>query len=190
MNQILRAVLFAVMSAAILAVPASQIVKHERVLKQGRAFRFRTRPVDPVDAFRGRYVQLSFDGLTASLPPGLAYRSEADVYARIAEKDGFAEVASISKDPPKDTPDYVKVELSWWADYPTNRLMRLNVPFSQFFMNEKMAPKAEAAYRSLNRRGATNVWAVVRVLNGKGVIENLMFDGVPAGDYLTNKERP
>jgi hypothetical protein len=35
----------------------------------------------------------------------------------------------------------------------------------------------------------TNCWAVVRVLKGKGVIEDLMFDGVPAAEYLRD-QRP
>jgi hypothetical protein len=69
-------------------------------------------------------------------------------------------------------------------DFPTNGYVSVSVPFDQFFMNEKLAPKAEQAYRNLNRRGGTNVWAVVRVLEGKGVIENLMFDGVPAAEYV------
>lgn len=190
MNKVLRIMLFAMMTAAILAVPASQIVRYERVLRNGRAFTFRTQPVDPYDAFRGRYVQLSFDGMTASLPAGMAFRREADVYARLGEVDGFAVIASISDTPPANTPDYVKVEMGWYADHPTNRHVHVNMPFTQFFMNEKLAPAAEAAYRQLNRRGSTNVWAVVKVLNGRGVIENLFFDGIPAADYLTNKERP
>ncbi len=189
MNKVLRTVLFAVMAAAILAAPASQIVKHERVLREGRAFKFRTRPVDPYDAFRGRYVQLTFEGMIAPLPPGMTYKHEADVYARIGEADGFATIESISADPPANTPDYVKVEMGWYTDHPSNRHVRVNVPFSQFFMNEKLAPAAEAAYRQLNRSGPAKVWAVVKVLNGKGVIENLYFDGMPAVDYLTNKER-
>jgi hypothetical protein len=124
------------------------------------------------------------------LPAGMTYHREADVYARLGEKDGFAVLETISETPPADTPDYVRVELGWYTDYPTNQRVQVSVPFSQFFMNEKLAPGAEQAYRALNRRGATNVWAVVRVLNGKGVIENLMFDGMPAKDYLTTKERP
>ncbi len=190
MNKGVRAVLFAVMAAAILATPVSQIVKYERVLKEGRAFKFKTRPVDPYDAFRGRYVQLTFDGLTVALPAGLAYRRDADVYARLGESNGFARVEAISEARPPDTPDYVKVEMGWYTDYPTNRRVQVHVPFSQFFMNEKLAPEAEAAYRQFNRRGTTDVWAVVKVLDGRGVIENLYFDGVPVADFLKNKERP
>lgn len=189
MNKVLRVALFAVMAAAILAAPAAQIVKYERVLREGKAFKFRSRPVDPVDAFRGRYVQLTFEGLSAPLPPGLECRYEADVYAEIGEKaDGFASIRRLQGEPPAPGTDYIKAEMGWYEDY-SNRIVNVRVPFSQFFMNEKLAPAAEAAYRQLNRRGTTNVWAVVKVLKGRGVIENLYFDGVPAVEYLKNKER-
>ena len=188
MNKPLQMVLFGIMCAAMLALPASQISRYERVLQEGKAFRFRTAPVDPYDAFRGRYVQLRFDNLTAVAPAGMTAPHEDDLYARVVEDaDGFARFEELSKKPPEGTPDYVKVELGWYSDYPTNRRVTVQVPFDQFFMNEKLAPMAEQAYRNLNRRGTTNVWAVVRVLNGKGVIENLMFDGLPAAEYLMDQ---
>lgn len=184
-----RIILFAVMSAAILAAPASQILKHERVLREGRAFKFRAQPVDPYDAFRGRYVRLSFAELTAAAQPpglGLAYRSRGeDVQVAIGEdSNGFAIVRSVSKEPPAGTRDYVTMETGWRWGQETNGIVNLIPPFSQFFMNETLAPLSEDAYRRLNRRTTTNVWAVVRVLDGRGVIENLMFEGVPAADYV------
>lgn len=188
MSKVLRSVLFLVMSAAILATPISQIVKYERVLLKGRAYKFKTRPVDPVDAFRGRYVQLDFE-LRGRAPSGMTDIYRHDAYAALGENAaGFAEVRELSETPPAQG-DWVKVEMLWFEDG-SNRIVHVQAPFSQFFMNEKLAPEAEKAYRQLNRRGTTNVWAVVRVLNGKGVIENLMFDGMPAMQYLTNKERP
>ena len=36
--------------------PLSMIIKRESVLKNGGQFKFKTAPVDPYDAFRGRYV--------------------------------------------------------------------------------------------------------------------------------------
>ena len=45
-------------------VPASMILKHERVLREGmrvnELFRLRTQPFDPADPFQGRYVWLQF----------------------------------------------------------------------------------------------------------------------------------
>ena len=43
-----------VVAAAQLAVPAWMIAGRELTLREGQVFKFRTRPVDPADAFRGR----------------------------------------------------------------------------------------------------------------------------------------
>ena len=56
-----RLLVFALVGFAQLAVPASLIWKRERTLRQGHVWKFRTAPVDPVDAFRGRYVALEFE---------------------------------------------------------------------------------------------------------------------------------
>lgn len=53
-----------------LAVPAFMIVRREHALSMGRAFKFRTAPVDPYDAYRGRYVALNFEAATVKgVPP-------------------------------------------------------------------------------------------------------------------------
>jgi uncharacterized membrane-anchored protein len=70
-----RLLVFAVVGLAQLAVPASLIWKREQTLRHGSVWKFRTAPVDPVDAFRGRYVALEFEaeGQTISPPPNLGY---------------------------------------------------------------------------------------------------------------------
>jgi hypothetical protein len=54
-------------------------------------------------------------------------------------------------------------------------------------MEESKAPKAEDAYRQFgNRRDQTNAptYAVVRVKDGRGVIEDLCITGVPVREFL------
>ena len=52
--------LLGVVIAAQFYVPASMIMKHERVLRNGELFRFKTQPFDPADPFQGRYVRLRY----------------------------------------------------------------------------------------------------------------------------------
>ena len=56
----LRIVIFIVVAMVQFSVPASVVWKRERTLKHGRVWKFRTAPVDPIDAIRGRYVRLRF----------------------------------------------------------------------------------------------------------------------------------
>ncbi len=53
-------VTLAVIFAAQAGYVGNTIVQAERTLKTGTLYRFRTAPVDPYDAFRGRYVRLEF----------------------------------------------------------------------------------------------------------------------------------
>ena len=41
------------------AVPLSMIARREFTLRNGRVYKFKTAPVDPYDAFRGRFVALA-----------------------------------------------------------------------------------------------------------------------------------
>ncbi|MBD3853743.1 MAG: GDYXXLXY domain-containing protein [Acidobacteria bacterium] len=60
MGQRLRLALFTVVALVQLTVAGGAIVRSELALRTGEAFRFRIQPVDPVDAFRGRYVAIRF----------------------------------------------------------------------------------------------------------------------------------
>src|SRR3546814_15739493 len=53
------------------ALPASLAARSEYVLRNGARYYLRTAPVDPADAFRGRYVALQFADIEVELP---AYR--------------------------------------------------------------------------------------------------------------------
>jgi uncharacterized membrane-anchored protein len=175
--------LFVALATAQLAVPVSQIWKHEDILRTGRAYKFRTAPVDPYDAFRGRYVALGYADTTTTMRKGetLHYREPAYVVLR-ESVDGFAQFGELAGAPPA-TGDYVRVEYQWGTD--TNAQFRL--PFDKFFMEEGAAPKAEEAYRRLgNRRGQTNetTYALVRVKGGRGVIENLYVAGRPMAEVI------
>ena len=41
-------------------VPALMISEHEDVAANGKVLKFKTAPIDPYDAFRGKYIMLNF----------------------------------------------------------------------------------------------------------------------------------
>jgi uncharacterized membrane-anchored protein len=169
--------LFAVVVVAQLAAPAWMIVGHELTLRQGVLFKFKTAPVDPYDAFRGRYVALRFEQNTAPLAPGGKLERGQKVYATLAtDKDGFAKFSAVSATPPTDKL-YLCVHVSWLNGSNVN----LELPFDRYYLGEDLAPAAEQAYWQNNRRGQTNhnAYASVRIRNGSGVIENLFVAGKP-----------
>lgn len=161
-----------------LAVPASLIVERELALRQGQAYKFKTAPVDPADAFRGRYVALRFEQSSAPSTPGQKLESGQKAYATIAVgQDGFARFSSVSSRPPADQP-HLRCHVAW----ANGSQVQLELPIDRFYLEESRAPAAEQAYWQHNRRGQQDTYAVVRVRNGLGVIENLFIGGQPVAE--------
>ena len=170
--------LFGAVLLAQLAVPAFMIWRQEMTLREGTMFKLETAPVDPYDAFRGRYVALSFkeESVSKSLAPEA--KKGDRLHARLqANAEGIARVVALSAD---KLPDSVPVKVQWVSED-----IRLVFPFERFYMDEFKALPAEEAYRQQNRRekpGKAHV--TIRVRNGYAALENLYLEDQPILDYF------
>ena len=105
--------LFALVVVAQIAGPASLIAKHELTLRHGTRWKFRTAPVDPYDAFRGRYVALGFSENKVPIAPGAKIEADMDAYAVLGtDTNGFARLDMLRKSPSSDKP-FLKVHVTW-----------------------------------------------------------------------------
>lgn len=167
------------------AVPASMIFKREYALQRGDVYKFKTAPVDPYDAFRGRYVALNYEQsrFTGSRS-GHDLRRGQTVYALLDEdKDGFAVLKDLVGHRPDDAP-YLMVRIAWI----NMNEVALSLPFDRFYMDEFSAPEAERRFFRANRnRGEVPSYVQVRVHRGFGVIEDLVVDGQPIRDWLASQ---
>ena len=162
----IRLVLWIVLAVAQLSVPAWMIFGEERVLREGRSLRFETRPVDPADVFRGRYVALGF---AVEQVPRELVRGHFDphdvAYLELREgANGYAEVVALHKEKPNG--DMV---LAANVNHITPPTVGVELPFNRYYMDEHDAPRAEAVYRD-GVAGPLESWAAVRVFRGRGVI--------------------
>jgi uncharacterized membrane-anchored protein len=185
-----RLVLFAIFAALTLAAPLSRIWKYESALRRGALHKFRTQPVDPYDAFRGRYVTLSYQD--ESLPAG-QHQQEYDegrgrrdiLYVRLkTDAEGFAVPVEASRT--AMTGDNVVTVV---RGYRSGDRWNFDYPFDRYYLPEDVAPLAEQLYNSANRwnRGGAergNAYVAVRVRNGVGVIEELYIDGKPVREAV------
>ena len=144
MSKQIRSVLFGLVVLAQIAVPASLVYSRESILSQGEKVLFRTQPVDPYDAFRGRYLWLGFeeDQVPASIEDRWEYGQVGYV---IVEKDsaGFAKARSVVRHKPGKG-IYVKALVQSVLH---KGKVQVQYPFAQFFISEEKAPKAESIYR-------------------------------------------
>lgn len=175
-----------VLILAQLAVPLSMIQKRELALRSGQVFRFRTAPVDPYDAFRGRYVALSVVPNTVPVPAGSEFRRGQRVYALVATNaQGFATFSGMSLDRP-DHGDYISVTARYHHSNQSNLAVR--VPFDRYYMNEKIAPEAERVYREHSRASradeSRDAYVTVRVRRGFAVLEELYVADTPIAEFV------
>jgi hypothetical protein len=171
------ALVFLAVALVQLALPASRILQYEKTLTEGRAFKFKTAPVDPYDAFRGRYVALGFDARDATWSEGERPEYGTPIYARVeADADGYAKFGEATLDPPSDG-DYLKVTAGFMDK---DKKIGVGIPFDRFYMEEQIAPEAEKVYREGSRVIPSNqssrdtpAHAIIRIRDGLGVIEQV-----------------
>ena len=180
----LRLGLWIVLAVAQLAAPAWMILGEERVLRNGRALKLQTRPVDPADVFRGRYVALGFaiEQVPRALVRGDLEPGDA-AYLELREgADGFAEAVALQKEKPAGDL-FLKAKVS----FTTPENVGVELPFNRYYMDENAAPEAEAAYRD-RTADPKEAWVTVRVLQGRGVIEELYIGGKPVREFLRERQ--
>ena len=180
----LRFLLFVVVAVAQLAVAGGAIFRSELALRTGEVFRFRIQPVDPVDAFRGRYVAIRFALDRAPAPDGLELRPNQWVFVPLqVDGDGLAGFGSATLTRPASGA-YLRLRSGGvYPDEEGQRRAWVTMPFNRYYMDENLAPEAERAVWG-GRRGQREAFVTVRIRNGVGVLEELYIGEVPIHRWL------
>lgn len=166
--------LFLCLALIQLVVPLSMIAKREVVLRDGAQFKFKVAPVDPYDAFRGRYVALRIREDYVSAVKGVKLRSGQAVYALIdIDAQGFAVLGGVTTNRPHDK-SYIQVKVSY-VSY--DNKIYLDLPINRYYMEEKAAPLAEKIYWRHAQRDKKDAYVTVRIKDGFAVIESLYVGG-------------
>lgn len=170
-------ILFGAMVLAQWALPLRTIRERETILKEGSVFLFRTAPVDPHDPFRGEYVTLRFaleDSVTRQ-PIDAPFANDDKVYVVLGTQDGSASIDRVLHTPPADTRSYLRCNATAWPYTMDSLDLRIELPFDRFYLEEGTGRRTE----ELMQQRAVEVgpelpsYAVVRVLDGEAVIEDL-----------------
>ena len=178
----LRILIFLLVALAQLSAPGAMVWKRVHTFRHGRVWKFKTAPVDPVDAIRGRYVSLRY--AIEQFPIAEAIKSESNVYVVLKEDvDGFAAVDRISNEPVAGD-NVVSAESLGWYDGKA----RVRFPFNRYWCGEAIAPEAERAYMNNSTLNNQNAYVIIRVRNGDAAIEQLYIDNKPVAEYLREVE--
>lgn len=187
-NPIVLRIAFLVLVVVQLYVPMHMMFSREAVLRHGKAYQFKTAPIDPSDPFRGRYITLSFEANQVAAPEGTTWVRGEVVYLTLAEDEaGFAYPLEAHKAPPADAENYLQANVRYVAEEADATTLTIAYPFDRFYLEETKAPAAEEAYRDAQQRGEQPAYALVHVQEGEAVLKDVMIDGVSIRTWAKQK---
>ncbi|MCL2702830.1 MAG: GDYXXLXY domain-containing protein [Defluviitaleaceae bacterium] len=164
MKKLLMPALIAVIIIQLLT-PICMIANKYHILRTGEEFMFRVSPVDPYDAFRGRFVALN----ARQNVRGAGRYGVIDV-----DPDGFAFISRITDERPAFGAYVKSGSRSWFT-----------LPIDRYYMEDRLAPRAEL--RAWRREPREEAYVTVRVRNGELIISGLFIDGIAIEDILRNE---
>ncbi|WP_343914199.1 GDYXXLXY domain-containing protein [Aquimarina litoralis] len=174
-------ILFVIVALAQIFVPLHMIVDKEDTLMSGVAYKFKTRPIDPTDPFRGKYITLQYE-MDHFETKDSTYVVGEEIYIYLKnDEQGFAEISQISKEALEISKDYVTARVSYYYDNKVN----FYLPFNTFYMEETKAYDAEVAYTKANRDSLpANVYALVYIKEDKAVLKDVYINDTPIQEYV------
>jgi uncharacterized membrane-anchored protein len=182
MKKLTTILIFGAMVIAQLGVVGSMIAKRELTLRNGEVYKIRCAPVDPYDAFRGKYVQLGVQPDGDLTWKGAPLQTNQNVYVPIEKDDnGFAVATGLSLTKPTSG-KFLKATVRW--NTAGSEDIALSYPFDRYYLEEAISMDAEHAYRSAARDEEKPTYISVRVRSGFGVIEELYIADKPLRQYL------
>lgn len=177
--------LFGLMVIAQLFVPAKMILDREFTIKSGRAFKFKTQPMDPSDPLRGKYVFLNFQDRKVVVDNIDDWNSRELVYVIMKEdSEGFAVIESAHKDKPKDTPDYIKCTVQSTYNSNSENVLTIKYPFDRYYTEESKSLITESIMQENRSNGDEESYAVVSVKNGQAVMTDLRIGDKSVKDII------
>jgi uncharacterized membrane-anchored protein len=161
-------------------VPAHIIGVQEDTLAKGIPYKFKTQPIDPADPFRGKYVTLYFDNSGFETDTLTEYDAGEKLNVALGKDSaGFAMIKGISREEPVGE-IYLTAQVSYTSPdskTPSRNIVYFDFPFSEYYVEESKAPKAEKAYRDANIRKKQVAYALVKVKDGNSALQDVIIDG-------------
>ena len=177
-------------------LPASMIHDNTQAITTGKPYKFKTRPIDPTDPFRGKYVALSFEMDEAEAFNSAEFENlnsgNQEIYVYLStDSEGYARATYASLELLDFKQDYVIAILEDYDD----DYVYFRLPFDRFYMEESKAYEAEVAVRDASRNRnsvdtqAPVCYALVYINGDVATLDNVFIDETPLVEFvLENRE--
>lgn len=167
-----------------LSIPLYMIYENETIVKKGTTVKFKIKPIDPYDAFRGRYLIIETEN---RLKTDMILEKGEKIFVTLkTDKKGFTTFDDIYLEKP-DSKLYIESNITNYYQTTKGEIIgyaTFNTGFDRYYINEELAPKAEAAMRQLANK---NVYLEVRIVKGKVTPLQLYYDNLKIEDYIRNQ---
>lgn len=193
MNKLLIAVAFCATLGLQIVIPSKMIYDQSGAIHSGTPYKFKTRPIDPNDPFRGKYVALNFEMDSAQISDTTQietrYLTGEQLYV-ILDTDslGYASTADVSLAKPAAGVDYVVTKVR--STY--KNTVWFDLPFDRFYMEEGKALEAQQLVRETNWARPTDslaapvCYALVYIKGDKSTLDNVFIDQLSLKEVVLN----
>lgn len=166
-------------------VPTHMIWSSEDILATGNEYKFRTRPIDPNDPYRGKYLHLYFMENKIAISQDATWQF-GEPLAVLLTKDqkGFAKIKSVSREIPEDGQEYIMAKVSYVKESEPRELF-VDFPFNRFYVEESVAEQAEQTYRQTSLDTTQIAYAQVSIKDGEAILKDVLIDGAPINDLIS-----
>ncbi|MDR1975463.1 MAG: GDYXXLXY domain-containing protein [Campylobacteraceae bacterium] len=155
-----------------------QIVKYEKVVYLGDTLHLSIRPFDPYDPFRGRYINLSFTDTYVAKSDN--FDSDAKyIFTTFTTRNGTSKPDAVFSAKPDTDKPYLKTT-NYYRSYYNDDPVRIVYPFDRFYMQEDLAKRVDRDNRIFNN----DAKAVVKILDGVGVLVDVTIEGKSINEYI------
>ncbi len=161
----------------------SQIISRERTLKNGALLKFKIRPVNYYDFFRGKYILLNIDNRVEINRISNIHKGKS-VYALInKDQDSYSYIQDITNRKPDDHA-YIRARVMWISrKYGADKyIVKLKLPFERYYIEEKFINKLKSS--GIKLQSQKNAYITVSSLKGEAVLEELYIDDRPFSEMI------
>lgn len=169
---------FIIVALVQLYFPAKMIWDNEDILTNGVEYKFKTRPIDPKDPFRGKYINLDFDENSITINNKDDWTDGQKIFVLLSkDEEGYAKISSVSNQKPNDNIDFVKAKV-YYVNNTSPPSLIVEYPFNRYYMEESKAYNAELLHRDSSRDTINTTYALVRIKEGNPVLKDVLINEV------------
>lgn len=176
---------FSVSMLILLAYPIYMVYEQETILSRGEVYKFKLEPVDPIDAFRGRYLNLNYSN--RKIPADTSLNSYDNAYVVVKKGvDGFAVFDRFEAKRPDET------HFAGYLYYvSSDHKARVTMPnnLRKYYLNEELAPLAEKVVQEFTDNDSIPAYAEIVIYNGQASLKEIYLDQRPIVDFLRDYQK-